>query len=286
MKTFILGVGAQKGGTSWLHRQLTKNNTIDLGFRKEYHVFDAIEGNSGLREKKIQRILRSNSKGRLGLNHGQSIKSNRAFATLELSFIDNVDNYFNYFDYLYLRSENILAVGDITPSYAILKPGTFQMIKKGLNNRGFDIKLFFLMRDPVERLWSAARMAERDMSEEKSRHFDVKKFLSSSKSGHNVRSQYEKTISVLENVFDSRDIFYGFYEDMFCQDYNSKISQFLDMPLEPFDVNQVINASPKSVPLPEGLYKELALKFEATYEYIRTKFGESMTKRWQGYQAF
>jgi hypothetical protein len=42
-KTFILGVGAQKGGTTWLHRQLNKNKNIDLGFRKEYHIFDAIE---------------------------------------------------------------------------------------------------------------------------------------------------------------------------------------------------------------------------------------------------
>jgi hypothetical protein len=63
-KIFILGVGAQKGGTTWLHRQLNNNKNIDLGFRKEYHIFDAIEdferdktsksAKNGFREKKNQ----------------------------------------------------------------------------------------------------------------------------------------------------------------------------------------------------------------------------------------
>jgi hypothetical protein len=40
--TFVLGVGAQKAGTSWLHRQLTKSPFVNMGFTKEYHVWDAI----------------------------------------------------------------------------------------------------------------------------------------------------------------------------------------------------------------------------------------------------
>ena len=41
--TFLLGVGAQKAGTSWLHDQLQRRNDVDFGFLKEYHVFDALE---------------------------------------------------------------------------------------------------------------------------------------------------------------------------------------------------------------------------------------------------
>lgn len=39
-KDFILGVGCQKGGTSWLRNQLNNHETCDFGFLKEYHVFD------------------------------------------------------------------------------------------------------------------------------------------------------------------------------------------------------------------------------------------------------
>ena len=57
-KIFILGVGAQKAGTTWLHSQLSTNNSIDFGFRKEYHVFDTIE-----KEKKrsLSKIVNNNS---------------------------------------------------------------------------------------------------------------------------------------------------------------------------------------------------------------------------------
>ena len=40
-KVFILGVGCQKGGTTWLHKQLDKHPNVNMGFTKEYHVFDA-----------------------------------------------------------------------------------------------------------------------------------------------------------------------------------------------------------------------------------------------------
>ena len=42
-KTFLLGVGAQKAGTSWLHDQLNRRHDADFGFLKEYHIFDALE---------------------------------------------------------------------------------------------------------------------------------------------------------------------------------------------------------------------------------------------------
>ncbi len=40
-KTFLLGVGAQKAGTTWLHRYLADSQQVVRGYRKEYHVFDS-----------------------------------------------------------------------------------------------------------------------------------------------------------------------------------------------------------------------------------------------------
>ena len=39
---FILGVGAQKSGTSWFCQQLQKSPQIDMGAHKEYHVWDKV----------------------------------------------------------------------------------------------------------------------------------------------------------------------------------------------------------------------------------------------------
>ena len=38
---FLLGVGAQKAGTSWLHQQRHSRPDADFGVLKEYHVHDA-----------------------------------------------------------------------------------------------------------------------------------------------------------------------------------------------------------------------------------------------------
>ena len=78
-KTFILGVGSQKGGTTWLHRQLTSNATVDLGHKKEYHVFDSIELQEQTRDKKanlkhgwrdrcINKVIKAHHQNQLGKN--------------------------------------------------------------------------------------------------------------------------------------------------------------------------------------------------------------------------
>ena len=210
-KTFILGVGAQKGGTTWLHRQLNNNKNIDLGFRKEYHIFDAIEDferdkrskntKNGFREKRINKILNSHKCGTLGRNLAKGRKKSR-YTSLELAFIDNVDNYFDYFDYRYLKNPEVEAVGDITPNYALLQTKTYQLIRHGLEKRGFDVKVFFLMRDPVERAWSLARMKQRKMSDEKREHFDEFKYIEKTTNNGftSYKSQYEKTIKQLEEA--------------------------------------------------------------------------------------
>ena len=45
--TFLLGLGAQKAGTAWMHRYLESSPQCDPGFRKEYHVWDALDLPSG-----------------------------------------------------------------------------------------------------------------------------------------------------------------------------------------------------------------------------------------------
>ena len=294
-KTFILGVGAQKGGTTWLHRQLNSNTNIDLGFRKEYHVFDAIEDyeknktskrpRNGFRERRISKILNSHKRGTLGRNLGMQRKQSR-YTALELAFIDNVDHYFNYFDYLYLRNENIDAVGDITPNYALLKTKTFALIRKGLESRGFDVKVFFLMRDPVERAWSLARMKQRNMDDSKKEKFDQFKYMEKiTQDGFtSYKSQYDKTIKQLEGAFEKNNIYYGFYESLFNEQSFQSIQQFLGIPLETFDSSQVFNASPKSNNMPDELNKKLVEYFRPTYEAISERHGDAVRQLWQGYQ--
>lgn len=295
-KIFILGVGAQKAGTTWLHSQLSTNNNIDFGFRKEYHVFDTIEqekkrsssktinNNSCIRSTKY--ILELHKKNLLGTNHNMNSNIKSAFRSLELAFLDNANNYFNYFDYLYLRNPEIKAVGDITPSYALLQPKTYRMIKKGLEARGFTIKILFLMRDPIERMWSAARMNKRNMKTQKSISFDEFNFMASNKEwiGYD-KSRYEQTITNIENIFNPKEIYYGFYEELFEVDSHQKIQDFLQISLQSFKPSQILNASPKNTLMPEELNRDLGRQLQSTYEFMLKRYGDKMIKLWNGYDT-
>ena len=42
-RTFLLGVGAMKAGTTWLHDHLAASPQCEPGRRKEYHVFDSLD---------------------------------------------------------------------------------------------------------------------------------------------------------------------------------------------------------------------------------------------------
>jgi hypothetical protein len=295
-KTFILGVGAQKAGTTWLHRQFKKNATFNLGHRKEYHVFDAIDRLNDSSRKKgqflqlnqcIQNTINSYESNTLGRNMS---KGDKRFQTIDLSFIDNVENYFDYFDYLYLKSDITQAVGDITPEYALLQPRTFRLIKTGLEKRGFEVKVIFLMRDPIERAWSAARYRKKNMPKEKQIKFDEFEFLKRKRrsSAAHLKSRYEKTILNIEKVFNKTQIHYEFYERLFQEESYHKLQNFLELDLCAFDSSEVINAAPKTeqlMQLPDKLNKTLRRSFNSTYDFIEQRYGNIATALWKGYQV-
>lgn len=42
-KTFVLGLGHQKCGTTWLYHYLSQSRRFKGGIKKEYHIWDALD---------------------------------------------------------------------------------------------------------------------------------------------------------------------------------------------------------------------------------------------------
>ncbi|WP_298637089.1 sulfotransferase [uncultured Umboniibacter sp.] len=282
-KNFILGVGCQKGGTTWLHSQLDKSSNVDMGFTKEYHVFDA------LYEKECRRFLTEKltaTNNRIAFDN----ISQRPHLFKHLSFYANTQNYYDYFDYLWFRGgETVSLVGDITPSYAALPVTTLEEIKANLERRGFMVKVVFLMRDPLERCWSALRMSRRDKllsnPDIKLPNEEKELLASISRRKAEIRTRYEVTIERLERVFDEQNIFYGFYEQLFQSDTLNRLREFLDLAdFEP-DVAFQSNVSKKSQSLRE-LNEEVATTivnhYRSTYEYCEKRF--HISSLWSGWK--
>ncbi len=304
-KTFILGVGAQRTGSTWLYAQLNKNKQINMGFRKEYHVFDVLFTPyfPGYKSKLLEKIELEKEPGRtienelkmfsfirklfekIGLRKeaGRGVENELKL----LSFINDPENYFNYFDGLYRRDSYTEVVGDITPSYSMLDAQAFHFIRAGLEKRGFHIKVIFMMRDPVERIWSMVHQEAK-----------VKKALNSSLPIHtrqfnisnliepevSMRTRYDRTVTELEKAFPKQDIFYGLYENFFNPASYAKLGQFLDMELQTPEFDTRRNVSLMKGLIQPDLAADVAKHYSATYDFVSSRFGAQVRDLWLGFQ--
>ncbi len=279
-KTFILGVGAQKAGTTWLEAQFSKEDFFSNDQVKEYHVFNRL---SCLSPGKTQQMILNRTKGNKSPKSDMSIIKKREAMRLRPQL------YFDHFDYIYCRDQNITHVSDITPDYAVLPKKIFRFIKKGLEAKGFSVKVVFLMRDPVERAWSHLRMINRLNHERKgapkvSPEVEFEQLKKFHKSRHcYLRTRYQKTCSILEKVFPQKDIYYGFYETLFNQAEINRLTDFLEAPRLSPDFNQVVHASPKPQASVEGmdaLVDKMRLFYDSTYQWANRRFPTAIPDGW------
>ena len=278
-KTFLLGVGAQKAGTTWIHKQLCKNYFFSPGFTKEYHTFDTIytpQYGDWITTwlTKLDSIDKS-----LPIQ-----RAKKASLLKRLLFVHEPASYFEYFKELASHSPDIKLVGDITPSYSMLGKKAFSEIKLRLEEKGFNVKVIFLMRDPVERIWSAKRMQHRHaMSNNKKINVPIETSLlrSINNKGSELKTDYQRTIKNIEEVFSANNIFYGFFEELFTESSYGRFRDFIDLDLAEPDYGKAVNASPKQSELPEELIVKIAQKYKSTYEYIDRHFDGAASNLWK-----
>ena len=283
VKQFVLGVGCQKGGTTWLHDQLRKSIYFEGGIEKEYHIFDAINIDVCHHFHKTRERLLLDA-----ISAGEKPSSRLFYLN---HFYHHPSAYFLYFDSLWSRSESVTTVGDITPTYSGLGVNALRDIKAGLEEKGFDVKVIFLMRDPFERIWSSVRMNKRYLADRKQsrirrflggtanqgrRYSDQEILLSAYKSKEvEMRTRYDLTIQNLEKVFEPNQIFYSLYEDLFRQETIERLSWFLNLDPGVFDVGYTSNVSPKTDEVDDEIRLKICSYYHGVYEFISKRFDVS-----------
>ena len=268
MRTFYLGVGAQKAGTTWLLRQLSHSDDFVAGLMKEYHLFDVqyLES-SGFKRNNITRRLRNFSR----THDEETVLSSIEKVT---SFYDDENNYFDYFDSILTSDTDFTA--DITPGYSGLPSEAFAKIKAKFNQRDISVKVIFLMREPVSRLDSSIKMRLRRSNElsKISPMGMIEKIQSELNSDSDLmRSNYSSTCQQLEQVFSEDDIFYGFYETLFSKPEVERLSDFFGIGIENFDVKKVVNSSARTLKYPLNELDKLKKNVQDRYQFVSERFG-------------
>ena len=248
---FLLGVGAQKAGTSWLHQQLHHRSDADFGFLKEYHVHDA------LHVPELERFRHLN----IQLANPRTWIKPRSWRRQR--FFAQPRRYYDYFAWLLLRPRlqnlQVTLTGDITPSYALLDVPTLDSIRNNFAERGIAVKPVFLMRDPIERFISSRRMKLRKQglrdatAEAKALRHAVAKL----RERPTLRSSYASTLEALEASFGLDRCFVATFETLFTPATYDSLCQFLNIPyLEPAWQRKV-NVSATANPVPDDVFATL-----------------------------
>lgn len=280
-KRFLLGVGCQKGGTTWLHDYLGGSAQVDLGFAKEYHVFDALDLDFA-----ADYLRKAHLRARRARKNRPRGDPKRASAVLWRRFHSNPEAYFDYFRDLLRRDPEIRLTADITPSYAGLSAERFAFIRQGFEARGIPVRVIFLMRDPVERIWSAVRMNYREHAARRPNAALLKTppeavlLRSHTNPPHAARTRYDLTIANLERAFAPEEIHYEFYERLFTQEAVARICGFLGIDPVPADFDRRLNASPRSS-LSEQAMRTVTRSYREVYDTLGDRFGvETLAGLW------
>lgn len=216
----FLGIGAPKCGTTWLHTELGHHPDVWLPPKKELHYFDRAHKYESPTEladdtawkrlvspagwRKHQVLYRI---GKIGQAMLQGRRDDAHFwKNMVFGRYDD-----RWYRTLFPSPDRYNATGEITPAYCMLLAEDVHKLQ-AINP---DMRIIFLMRDPVERAWSSLRYnAGRDMIDVDLSNLNAVLDMIEEGDGdvHGGRGDYLRTLEVFGEVFDPSQILVGFYD--------------------------------------------------------------------------
>lgn len=268
----MLGVGAQRCGTTWLYRYLSQHPAVFISPFKELHVFDAMfapEASGYTRERRFDRL-------RLMLDtilRGEPVDRQALMVAIEryeLSLGENA--YLAYFRRHVTAGHRVM--GEITPSYSLIPSSGFRAVRQLLTTAGLKPRVVFIMRDPVERVYSQLRLNQ-DMGVAQVREAYASAL---SATGITLRTRYDLTLASLLGGFEADELLFLFYEELFQAKSVEVICRFLDIDVRPADFSARVNMASDAGEIDPGFRRAAREHFDVVYEACAGRFGRDRVR--------
>lgn len=291
-QTLFFGIGAQKAGTTWVHDYLMSHPQARVPFVKEVHYWTRhTKAEVGFTRQRTggQRLAGSlKLAARRVVNGGAWTEAHEREAHARCHDAQHPQHK-DYADVLFGPGTAAKAVGEITPAYALLDADDFARMRDLAEN----VRFFFIMRDPVQRLVSGLRMEvvrkQLDPTGDAPQEL-IRQALDGDPRLWLRRSRYDLTLETLDRVIPQDRVACFFYETLFTEAEIERLTAFLgvDMRRPNFDKR----AQPVSVRTKVGqtktpevnvdpeLLAALRKALEPTYDYVANRFGERAPASW------
>ena len=265
---FMFCVGATKAGTSWLHDQLRNHPDCSLRTIKEYHYFNLKEPQHW--ESRLGEIqaeiaeLTAQPQDALSPYLRERLDDMRAWLPVIGARKIDLGRYSDF------HMENLGAgqvMGDLTPAYALMQGKELSV----LADAGRDVRVIYLIRDPLARLWSHLRMVAGRAAPE-AFAAEAEGLLARSLAGQTEggiqgilrRGDYRNIVPKLRRVFDPAKLLIMFTEDLMTAAGFDRLLSFLGL-------------RPMAAQLQKPVHEGRALAFPApmrgaTLQFLRPQY--------------
>lgn len=286
----LYGVGATKAGTSWLYRYLHDHPQCHLRTIKELHYFDTFDADARAaqltafrgRRRQFERALVAAEEAGQGWKVRNMERRLADFADL-IPLIDaprGADD-LAYASYLMEGAGKADVVADITPAYGLLDERMFARMAALSDGARF----VYLLRDPVDRLWSHVRMQahrqrqEGEVFELKARRILNRVLRKGLETHLPARGDYAGSLERLWSAVGRDRVHVGFAEALYAPGGTNDLCRFLGIaPQEPPDRTPA-NAGPQA-PIDPAQAAEARRFLAPQYDWVARNIG-ALPKEWR-----
>lgn len=282
----LFGIGAAKAGTSWLHDYLMHHPDCAMPRIKELHFFDTIEHGSHERRLKVlarehvaltEKLSDLRASGRMRRAAAMTDRIHELEHYADVVRSGDVAAYAGFLDQL--RGDRAL-VGDVTPAYALL-PGTrlAEMAKIGPA-----VRFIYLLRDPVDRLWSNIRMVAHRRAKGADpapfAHQIFDRVISGQDNDNFLRSDYRACLTRLAASVPGPQVLVEFFERLFSETAIRNICDFLGISYAQPAFAKVVHKGKSSLLLDPARRSAARAFLAPQYDYVTARMG-GVPERWQ-----
>ena len=287
--TLLICVEATKAGTSWMYSYLHGHAACHVQSVKECHYFSKFNPKKLMRQPKVldrrlvqyeARLIEAEAADDIIRSFSLSRRIDDTKALIMALSAERSDDS-AYLEYLQAGRMDDTVLLDVMPAYALLEPTEIASIS-ALPIR---VKLQYLMRDPLERLWSHVRMvAKRSLKEGQDFLLTcqdiLQRVLYNQEEAHIViRGDYKSNISRFASVSDHSQFQIGFSENL--QDGPKFDAMCFYWGIEAISPSQIKRAHVGlAAPFPEGLRRHTLEFLMAQYDFVADNFAE-LPENWR-----
>lgn len=274
--TLVFGVGAAKAGTGWLQSYLRDHKHCFFRNLKELHYFDSLDSGMGgfYRKDAAERVKRESQKL---ANHADA--KNNTWLPVLISDLNEWMDVFDgdaavddaYLGYIGFFRGDVSLVGDFTPAYA----GCSTAMLRHMYQMGENVRFVYIMRDPVDRLWSHIRM---DADGAEGIEDIIEQYLGGVRPNIANESDYRGRMRGLLEVVPRKHLHFEFFERLFSTQAIEKICRFLGVSMKSASYDKPVHKgkSKKLDPLLRMVFQD---KLKPQYDFVEELFG-GLPREW------